>query len=118
MIYFNEMFVSELIGRPVIDRTEEKLAVVKDVVIESGEQFPRVIGLLAKVENDKSDKVILLRRKADIRIKDQWTDHLKWMVDAVVRLRKVFGPRIKALQLESMANDVSTVEADEGEKRG
>jgi magnesium transporter len=54
------MFASELIGRPVIDRVEEKIGVVKDVVIESGEQFPRVIGLLAKVEHDKSEKVILL----------------------------------------------------------
>ena len=48
---------------------------------------------------DNNDKVILLKRAADLRIKELWPDHLKWMVDAVVRLRKVFGPRIKALQI-------------------
>ena len=35
-----------------------------------------------------SDKVIVLRRKADIRIKDQWPEHLKWMVDAGMPLVK------------------------------
>ena len=85
-------------------------------LLESRAEIEEAVGepLLWKPNPEASDKVILLRRKADIRIKDQWTDHLKWMVDAVVRLRKVFGPRIKSLQLESMANDVSTVEVDEG----
>jgi hypothetical protein len=56
--------------------------------------------------------VILLQRKADIRVKDQWPEHLKWMVDAVVRLRKVFGPRIKALQLDATGNDPSAVDGE------
>lgn len=63
---------------------------------------------------EASDKVIMLQRKADIRIKDQWPEHLKWMVDAVVRLRKVFGPRIKALQLDAIGNDPSAADAEEG----
>jgi len=53
----------------------------------------------------------LLQRKADLRIKDQWPEHLKWMVDAVVRLRRVFAPRIKALQLDTL--DDGSAEADE-----
>jgi hypothetical protein len=81
-------------------------------LIESRSEIEDAVGepLLWNPNPEASDKVILLRRKADIRIKDEWPDHLTWMVDAVVRLRKVFGPRIKALELESMANDVSSVE--------
>ncbi len=85
-------------------------------LLESRAEIEKEVGepLLWDPNPEFSDKVILLPRKADIRIKDQWPENLKWMVDAVVRLRKVFGPRIKALQLESMGNGVSTVEADEG----
>jgi Domain of unknown function (DUF4268) len=85
-------------------------------LLESRVEIEKEVGepLLWNPNPEFSDKVILLHRKADIRIKDQWPEHLKWMVDAVVRLRKVFGPRIKALQLESLGNGVSTVEADEG----
>jgi hypothetical protein len=85
-------------------------------LLESRAEIEKAIGepLLWNPNPEASDKVIVLRRKADIRIKDQWTDLLKWMVDAVVRLRKVFGPRIKALQLESMGDGVSIVEAEEG----
>jgi Domain of unknown function (DUF4268) len=85
-------------------------------LLESRVEIEKEVGepLLWNPNPEFSDKVILLRRKADIRIKDQWPEHLKWMVDAVVRLRKVFGPRIKALQLESMEDSVSTVEAEVG----
>src|SRR5262249_697222 len=62
---------------------------------------------------DASDKVIRLQRKADIRIKDQWPEYLNWMVDAVIRLRKVFGPRIKALQLDAIGTDPSAVNVED-----
>jgi hypothetical protein len=85
-------------------------------LLESRTEIEQAVGepLLWNPNPEASDKVIVLRRKADIRIKDQWTDYLKWMVDAVVRLRKVFGPRIRAHQLESMGDGVSAVEAEEG----
>lgn len=85
-------------------------------LLESRAEIEKAVGepLLWNPNPEASDKVIVLRRKADLRIKDQWTDHLKWMVDAVVRLRNVFGPRIKALQLEPMGNGVSPAEADDG----
>jgi hypothetical protein len=84
-------------------------------LLESHAEIEQAVGepLLWNPNPEASDKVIVLKRKADIRIKDQWTDHLKWMVDAVVRLRKVFGPRIRALQLDSMASGVSPVEPEE-----
>ncbi len=84
-------------------------------LLESRADIEKAVGepLLWNPNPEASDKVILLRRDADIRIKDQWAEHLKWMVDAVVRLRNVFGPRIKALQVEPIGSDVSAVDADE-----
>jgi hypothetical protein len=83
-------------------------------LLESRKEIEEALGepLLWNPNPEFSDKVILLQRKADIRIKDQWTGHLNWMVDAVVRLRKVFGPRIKALQLNSIGDDASALEAE------
>ena len=84
-------------------------------LLESRQEIEKEVGesLLWNPNPESSDKVILLRRNADIRIKDQWSEHLKWMVDAVVRLRRVFAPRIKTLQLGPMENGVSTVEVEE-----
>jgi hypothetical protein len=83
-------------------------------LLEHRSEIEKAVGepLIWNPNPEASDKVILLQRKADIRIKDQWPDHLKWMVDAVVRLRKVFGPRIKALQLDAIGNDPSAVDAE------
>ncbi len=60
MIYFNDMYASELIGQDVVDRVEEKIGHVKDIVIEQGEQFPKVIGLLIKFDKDKKEKILLM----------------------------------------------------------
>ena len=85
-------------------------------LLESRAEIEQAVGepLTWNPNPEASDKVILLRRKVDIRIKDQWSDHLKWMVDAVVRLRRVFGPRIKALQLDSISDGSDVAESDEG----
>jgi len=79
-------------------------------LLESRAEIEKELGesLLWNPNPEFNDKVIILQRKADIRIKDVWPEHLKWMVDGVVRLRKVFGPRIKALQLEP----TSSLDAD------
>ncbi|MCX5748721.1 MAG: CBS domain-containing protein [Candidatus Saganbacteria bacterium] len=60
MIYFTEMYASEMIGQTVIDRAEEKIGSVIDVVIEPGDQFPKVIGLLLKFGRGKKEKILLL----------------------------------------------------------
>lgn len=61
MVLFSEMFVSELIGVPVIDRLQENIGQVKDVIITLGEVFPKVTGLLvALAGNKKHDKVVLI----------------------------------------------------------
>ncbi len=60
MIYFNDMYASELKGQIVIDRMEEKIGHVEDIVVEPGEQFPRVVGLLIKFDKEKRKKIILV----------------------------------------------------------
>ena len=60
MVFFNDMFVSEIIGQPVIDRSEEKIGHVKDIVIEPGDQFPKIIGFLLSFEKGKKDAIMLL----------------------------------------------------------
>ena len=48
---------------------------------------------------DKSDKIILLDRPADISLRAQWPDYLSWLVDQTLRFRRAFAPRVKALEL-------------------
>jgi len=53
------------------------------------------------------DKVIVLRRSADLNAKSQWPEYLRWMVDATVKMRRVFGPRVKVLQVELSSPEAS-----------
>jgi len=46
MVLFSEMFVSELINVPVIDRIERTIGKVKDVLFVLGDPLPRISGLL------------------------------------------------------------------------
>lgn len=45
------------------------------------------------------DKTVVLERHADIAEREKWPELLGWLLDATVRMRKVFAPRIKALEL-------------------
>ncbi len=60
MIYFTDMYASQLLGQTITDRIEAKIGKVKDIVIDPSEQFPKVIGFLTKIENQGKDKIILL----------------------------------------------------------
>jgi CBS domain-containing protein len=61
MALFFETFVSELIGHPVVDRLEQDIGHVKDIIVTLGEPFPKVTGLFVKLPNGKrGDKVILI----------------------------------------------------------
>ncbi len=53
MVLFSEMFISELLKVPVIDRIEKPLGRVKDVLLVLGDPFPRVSGLLIKTVDGK-----------------------------------------------------------------
>lgn len=54
------MYASELIGDPVVDRVQEPVGKVKDILIVLGEVFPKVSGLLITAEHDRKEKVLLL----------------------------------------------------------
>lgn len=59
MVYFSDMYASEMLGQLVVDRTEAKIGKVKDIVLDASEQFPKVIGLLLKMEGSDKEKIIL-----------------------------------------------------------
>lgn len=60
MVLFSEMFVSELTGKPVIDRFEDHIGKVADILISFKEIFPRVTGLLVDVDGASAQKVIFI----------------------------------------------------------
>ena len=60
------MFVAELIGDPVVDRVQENIGRVKDVIITLGEVFPRVTALLISVGVEKREEKVLLIGEIDL----------------------------------------------------
>lgn len=60
MVYFSDMYASEMLGQLVVDRTESKIGKVKDIVLDASEQFPKAIGLLLKMEGSDKEKIILI----------------------------------------------------------
>jgi hypothetical protein len=52
------------------------------------------------------DKIVLLQRDADLHKSDLWPGYLQWQVDAVARMRKAFGARVKMLQLDKTEGGV------------
>ncbi|KAF0133528.1 MAG: MgtE integral membrane protein [Candidatus Saganbacteria bacterium] len=66
MVLFSEMFASELINDPVVDRLQEPVGRVKDIIITLGEVFPKVSGLLLKIEGGKREEKVLLIGEIDL----------------------------------------------------
>lgn len=60
------MFASEIIGDPVVDRVQEYIGSVKDIVITLGETFPKVTGLVLKIEGMKKENRVLLVNEIDL----------------------------------------------------
>lgn len=54
------MYVSEILGLVVIDRAEEKIGKVRDLIIEPEEQFPKVIGLSVEIDKTKKSQILLI----------------------------------------------------------
>lgn len=44
MLFINEMFISELLRKPVVDRSGEKIGHITDIIIEIGGIYPKVTG--------------------------------------------------------------------------
>ena len=71
-------------------------------LMESRSEIERELGqpLIWNPNPEASDKVIVLQREADIRVKDRWAEYLQWMVQSTVSMRRVFAPRVRSLQVE------------------
>lgn len=55
------MFASELIGDPIVDRVQEPIGRVKDIIITLGERFPKVVGLVIRFDDpSREEKVVLI----------------------------------------------------------
>jgi len=63
MVLFSEMFVSDLIGVSVVDRLQDPVGEVKDIILTVGEVFPRVTGLLVKTS---IQEVVILMQEIDL----------------------------------------------------
>jgi hypothetical protein len=50
---------------------------------------------------DKKDKIIGLFQQVDLNARDRWPEYCDWLIDHVIKFRKTFMPRIKALKLDS-----------------
>jgi Domain of unknown function (DUF4268) len=59
---------------------------------------------------EKLDKIIVLDREADLNDRGRWDEYISWLVQRVDKFRKVFGPRVKNLNLgtqEALAPSIS-----------
>jgi len=74
-------------------------------LLESRSEIERELGqpLVWNPNAEASDKVILLQREADIRVKNRWAEYLQWMVQSTVSMRRVFAPRVRSLQVEAVS---------------
>ncbi len=48
---------------------------------------------------ENRDKTIAVFRDIDLSARDEWDEHIGWLVDTTAKFREVFGPRVKALDL-------------------
>ena len=65
MVLFSEMFVSELKNIPVVDRLQEPIGTAKDIILTVGDVFPKITGLLVRL-NKKKEEVLLLLGEVDL----------------------------------------------------
>lgn len=61
MVLFTEMYASELIGTPVVDRLQDVIGYVKDIYINLNDSFPKILALLLKTSSGNEEKVILIQ---------------------------------------------------------
>lgn len=132
MVLFSEMFVSELKGVPVVDRLQDPIGDIRDFVLTVGEKFPRISGLLVRV-NEKSDEMVILMQEIDLigkqfvvtkSIKDRIV-YTKARTDELMLCRDLLDKqivdtegarviRVNDLKLGKIDQDVRLIAADVG----
>ncbi len=134
MIYFNDMYAREIVGQSIVDKTEEKIGVIKDIVIEVGQQFPKVVGFLIKSHPSKREKFVLISEvnfisRKTITLKSKKADiaygHLRegdmflqrdLMDKQIVDIHGSKVVRVNDLKLSRVGDDILLVAADVGIK--
>lgn len=66
MVLFNEMYASELIGIQAVDRLQENIGKVKDIIVDLSERFPEVVGVLVETNAKKKEKKVVLIGEIDL----------------------------------------------------
>jgi len=134
MVLFSEMFVSELIGIPVVDKLQEPVGEVRDIILSLGEKFPRVTGFLLKNprgavllmgEIELVGKQFVVTRAIKSRI--VYTDYTRLRPDEVRLVRHLMDKqivdtegarviRVNDLKLAKVDQDIRLIAADVGFK--
>ena len=92
----NRIGVRVYMGNAVADAALEQLLPQKD-------EIEKLLGesLQWNPSPEKRDKIIAVYREADLNDRKQWPEYCDWLVDHVAKFRKVFGPRIKSLKINT-----------------
>jgi CBS domain-containing protein/sporulation protein YlmC with PRC-barrel domain len=122
MVLFSEMFVSQLLGKPVIDRFEERIGKVTDILVASGQTFPRVSGLLVELDGSGQKKVILIgdvdmvgRQFVSTRTVKERVPFGQLMQDDILLCRDILDTQIVDIQGARVVrvNDIKLAKAEE-----
>lgn len=90
--YDNKIGVRVYIGNKIADVALPQLLVMKETIeAEIGHE------LEWDPNPDNRDKVIMLKRDADLTKRENWDEYLEWLVDMTLRFRKAFSGRVKSL---------------------
>jgi hypothetical protein len=54
---------------------------------------------------DKQDKIIVLKRKADLQNKSKWDEYIAWLVEHALKFRSAFSERVKQLDLTNESEE-------------
>ncbi|MFH1709819.1 MAG: CBS domain-containing protein [bacterium] len=122
MVLFPEMFISKLIDNPVIDRFEERIGKVKDILVTCGHAFPKVSGLLVELDNNRKNKVVLIgdidmvgRQFVSTRAVKERVPFGQLMPDDILLCRDILDKQIVDVQGARVVrvNDIKLAKAEE-----
>lgn len=97
---YNQIGVRVYIHNKIADNALNQLMQYKDEIeSEIGEK------LEWNPNPDNRDKIISLKRDANIEDKNKWDEYLEWLVDRTVKFRRAFGKRVKTMNFEQDTYD-------------
>lgn len=88
------VYISNKIANAALPQLEAERSAIESEIGERLEWNPNPEAI---------NKVIRLERIADLNDHDRWPEYLSWLADKVDKFKKVFGPRVKKLDLDQMS---------------